>query len=134
MGIFRCKPFGKHIYNYLFYEIYIYFINLLNIEKFLIYFALEIGCNLLNFQKRNFIKLNNKLLFQINKIKFFIIQKEHIKKLAFLLKINEEIHKNSNLKKFRDFVYDSSKKEAKLTNYNLKMNKVNLTYVNKFVC
>ena len=88
----------------------------------------------MNFQKRYNNKLNKKLLFKINKIKLFIIQKEHINKLAFLLKIYEEIHKNSNLKKFQNFEYDSFKKEVKLTNYNLKLNKIALTYLNKFVC
>ncbi|ABB50398.1 hypothetical protein PMT9312_1338 [Prochlorococcus marinus str. MIT 9312] len=134
MGILRFKPFGKDVYIYLFNDSCIYFFNSLNIEKILISFALEIGCNSVNFQKRNFNKLNKKFLFQINKIKLFIIQKQHINKLDFLLKIYQEIHKNFNLKKFRYFEYDSFKKVVKLINYNLKLNKIGLTYVNNFGC
>ena len=75
MGILRFKPFFKHIYMHLLNEIFIYFFNLLNIEKFLISFALEIGLNDFNFQKRYNNKLNKKLLFHVKKIKNFMLKK-----------------------------------------------------------
>ena len=110
-------------------EIFIYFFNLLNIEKFLISFALEIGLNYFNFQKRYNNKLNKKLLFQVKKIKIFMIKKGPINKLNFLQKIYQEINEFSNLKKFQNL-----KKEVNLINYILKLNKIGLTYSDKFVC
>ena len=115
-------------------EIFIYFFNLLNIEKFLISFALEIGLNYFNFQKRYNNKLNKKLLFQVKKIKNFMIKKVPINKLNFLQKIYQEINEYSNLKKFQNLEYGSFKKEVNLINYVFKLNQIGLTYSDKFVC
>jgi len=93
---------GKDKYTYLMNESLIYFINSLNIEKFLIYFALEIRGNAINFQKRNIINFNKKLLSKIKLIKFL---KKRINNLDFLLNIYQEIDKKFNLNKFKYLQY-----------------------------
>lgn len=102
MRIVKFKIMGKDKYTYLMNESLIYFINSLNIKKFLIYFALEIRGNVINFQKRNIINFNKKLLSKIKLIKFL---KKRINNLDFLLYIYQEIDKKFNLNKFKYLQY-----------------------------
>ena len=131
MGLVKLKISGKDKYSYLMNKSFIYFINSLNIEKFLISFALKIVCNSLNFQKPNIIQFKKKLL---SKIKLGIFLRRGIKNLDFLLKKYQQIDKKINLNKFQYLEYNWFEKEFNLGKYNLIFNKIGLTHLYNSCC